>query len=154
MCSFGQVSKILCTSSVWVAPPPGPSWVPAPVLVLVPQEVMPPSHRASHRTATDLHSTIILESSILERVCTSTRHTSLLCPFPALFVHPPCPPLPPPAGQGGQARFEGCQDSASPLRAVSGPGRPPLFTLSSQFLARPLVHRFPPSPVSGCSGCL
>jgi hypothetical protein len=56
-------------------PPGSPSPSPSP-----PQEIMPPSHRGDRFT-------IILESSILEWVCTSTRHTSLLWPFPAL----PCP---------------------------------------------------------------
>lgn len=84
------------------------------------------------------------------RGCAPAPDTLRFCvaslPFPCI---PPAPLfLLQPVRGAKPGRFEGCQDSASPLRAVSGPGRPPLFTLSSQFLARPLVHRFPPSPVA------
>jgi hypothetical protein len=152
VCSFGQVSKILCTSSVWVAPPPGPSWGPRPC----PRPRPPRSHAAiTSSIASDgdrftvlyHHPRILDPREGVHQHQTHFASVSLPCPFRASPC-PPLPPPPPPAGQGGQARFEGCQDSASPLRAVSGPGRPPLFTLSSQFLARPLVHRFPPLPTA------
>jgi hypothetical protein len=112
VCSFGQVSQkptyVVCVGCA----APGSPWVPSPKI----QEVMPPSHRASHRTATDLPSSSNPRSTNLEWVCTGTRHTSLLC-------IPRAPPPPPPSSSSrsgeGQAGFE---DSASPLRAVSGPG--------------------------------
>jgi hypothetical protein len=91
VCSFGQVSKNLRTSFVWVAPPPGPPGSPPPRAKI--QEVMPPSHRASHRTATNLP--FILESSILDPRVGVHRHQTHVA-----SVHPPWPPLPPPAGQG------------------------------------------------------
>ena len=114
VCSlFGQVSKNLRTSFVWVAPPPGPPGSPPPRFKKSCRHHI--EHRIGRRPI--YHSSSNPRSSILEWVCTGTRHTSLLC------IPPGPPPPPPPSSSSrsgeGQAGFE---DSASPLRAVSGPG--------------------------------
>lgn len=108
VCSFGQVSKNPRTSFVWVAPPPGPPGSPPPRFKKSCRHHI--EHRIGRRPI--YHHPRILDS----------RSSSGCAPAPDTLRFCASPLTPPSSSSRsgeGQAGFE---DSASPLRAVSGPG--------------------------------